>query len=131
MALIISGGAGMAVAGGMIAGGAVLMDDNSDTGPLLLGLGTLGLIYGFIGTIYGTIAMVGSPPPKEVMRTVPYKLTFGVKSPAGVYQEMDVKPISDKKRKVHFDEIRNVKFLEQTGRWWVPGLKNLKIEPRK
>ncbi len=128
--LLITGGAGMALAGGMVAGGVVMMDEDSDTGSTLLGLGILGALYGFIGTIYGTVAIIGSPPPREVERTLPYKLTFGVKSPAGVYRELDVKPINDKKPKVHFDEIQKVKFIEAENRWYVPGLKNLKVEKR-
>ncbi len=131
MALVISGGAGMAFAGGMIAGGAALLNEDNDGGSILISLGAVGLIYGFIGTIYGTIAMVGSSGPKEVVRTDPYKLTFGIKSPSGVYREIEVKPINDSKRKVHFDEIRKVKFFERGARWAVPGLKNLKLEMRQ
>ena len=130
MVMLITGGAGMAVGGGLVAGGAVLMDNNDDVGAPLMAVGVVGVIYAFIGTIYGTIAMIGSTPPREVQRTDPYKLTFGVKSPAGVYKEMEVSPINDRKPLVHFDEIRKVKFLEATGKWSVPGLKNLKVEPR-
>jgi hypothetical protein len=130
MTLLISGAAGMAVAGGMIAGGVVLMDNNNDGGSALMGIGVLGAIYGFIGTIYGTIAMVGSSPPRVVDRTLPHKLTFGVKSPAGAYKELEVMPINDRKPKVHFDEISRIKYDERTGKWSVPGLKNLKVEER-
>ena len=130
MVMLITGGAGMAVGGGMIAGGAVLMDQGDDVGVSLMAVGIVGVLYAFIGTIYGTIAMVGSPPPREVQRTAPYKLTFGVKSPAGIYKELEVLPINDRKPLVHFDEIRKVKFLEASDRWQVPGLKNLKVEQR-
>ena len=130
MVMLISGGAGMAVAGGMIAGGAVLMDNDSEAGSALMAIGVVGVLYGFIGTIYGTIAMVGSSPPRVVDRTIPHKLTFGVKSPAGAYEELEVLPINDRKPLVHFDEISRVKYNGLTGKWSVPGLKNLKVEER-
>ncbi len=130
MVLAITGGAGVAVAGGMVAGGVVLMDDDSGAGAALVGLGMVGMLYGLIATGYGAVAMIGSTGTIESKRTDPHKLVFGVKGPGGDYHEMEVKPVNDRKRHLHLDQVRKVTFVEGSGKWWVPGLKDLKVEVR-
>ena len=125
LGMLITGGVGIAVGGGMVGGGAAL---GSSEGAVLIGLGAVGALYGLVGLGYGAIAMIGSPAPRIVKKTVPGSMSFGVKTEDGRLTEAKIVPIDSKKGWVNFGEINKVTFESSSGTISVEGMKTLKKE---